>query len=531
MRSTQQNGTLISGFLRSLRTEPTALALALGDLQLSYAELWERSGKLAHAIREHVDPQESLIAILAYRSVTAYSGILGILASGRGYVPLNPKFPVERTRAMLSASGCKVLVVGSECAETLKLLLPYLETSLTLVFPDPEWSLSSREMLPHKVISIQRRDGVMEPYEPQVEGNAPAYLLFTSGSTGVPKGVTVSHDNVRSYLNYAKDRYGIDGDDRCSQNFDLTFDLSVHDLFASWDGGAAVCPFTEQLLVPATHITEQSLTVWFSVPSVAMMASRVGLLEPGAFPTLRLSLFCGEALSSNVATNWQLAASRSIVENLYGPTETTIAITSYRWDPLHSPHQCVAGIVPIGWIFQDQQYRVIDQKLAQVSKGDTGELCLAGSQVTRGYLNDAGTTAQQFVQLPQSNHELWYRTGDLVKEDERGCLYYLGRRDQQVKINGYRVELAEVEKVLRDAADTELVAAVSWPIAEGTASGIVAIICGSSTFQDDRVFALCEKTLPKYMVPTHIYHFDELPLNVNGKIDREQIKIMLKRLQ
>lgn len=137
----------------------------------------------------------------------------------------------------------------------------------------------------------------------------------------------------------------------------------------------------------------------------------------------------------------------------------------------------------------------------------------------------------QFVQLPHQNHELWYRTGDLVKEDERGCLYYLGRYDQQVKINGYRVELAEVESVLRNAAATELVAAVPWPITEGTASGIVAIVCGSSTSQDSRIITLCEKTLPKYMVPTHIHHFDELPFNINGKIDREQIKMMLDRLQ
>lgn len=523
----KQHRTLISGFLRSLRAHPHRVALELGEQLLTYAELWERGGRIANSLNGCLDPSAPLVALFANRSVTAYSGILGILAAGRGYVPLNPKFPVDRTLSMLSASGCKAVVVGEECEEAVKSLLPKVREPLTWLLPDRRDSAGIENFAPHRVITAMDMPGVADPRDPRVDGQATAYLLFTSGSTGTPKGVAVSQGNVTSYLSYVGPRYAIHPEDRCSQNFDLTFDLSVHDLFACWDAGAALCPFPEQYLVPASLINEKELTVWFSVPSVAMFASKLHLLEPGAFPSLRLSLFCGEALSARLATAWEQAAPNSIVENIYGPTEATIAITHYRWDPVRSPPECVRGIVPIGWMFDGQECAVVDDNLSPMPTGETGELCLAGSQVTAGYLHDPLRTRQQFVQLPGSAQTNWYRTGDLVKKDERGCLYYLGRKDHQVKISGYRVELQEIEHVLREAANTELAVAVPWPVSEGTASGIVAVIGGLDSSHDALIIKLCAERLPKYMVPTQIYHFADLPLNVSGKLDRPKIALLL----
>ncbi len=528
VRPQNQDRTLISGFLRSLRAHPNRVALELGEQRLTYAELWERAGRIANSLNECVDPGAPLVALFANRSVTAYAGILGILAAGRGYVPLNPKFPVDRTLSMLSASGCKAVIVGSECGEAVKSLLPRVKESLLWVLPDRSYGVGKEYFTPHRVITAEDMRGVAEPREPLVAGNTTAYLLFTSGSTGIPKGVAVSQGNVTSYLSYVGPRYAISPDDRCSQNFDLTFDISVHDLFVCWDAGATLCPFPEQYLVPASLINEKELTVWFSVPSVAMFASKLGLLQPGAFSSLRLSLFAGEALSARLAAAWQQAAPHSVLENIYGPTEATITISHYRWDPVRSPAECVRGIVPIGWIFEGQAGTVVDERLSPLPTGETGELCLAGSQVTTGYLNDPLRTRQQFVRLPGSDRTHWYRTGDLVKKDERGCLYFLGRRDHQVKISGYRVELQEIEQVLREAANTELAVAVPWPVSEGTASGIVAVIGGSDSSDDDRIINLCAERLPKYMVPTRIYHSADLPLNVSGKLDRQKIALLLK---
>jgi amino acid adenylation domain-containing protein len=531
MAPPQPSRSLITGFFRSLRASPGSTALELGDQSLSYEQLWTYGGKITACLNDTLDPSEKVVAVLANRSVGAYGGILGVLGSGRGYVPLNAKFPLERTLVMLSASGCKTLVVGQECAATLESLLPrldkYLDKPLTLILPDSGWEPDRQLSSPHRVISAGQLVKIADPRDPAVAGGDTAYLLFTSGSTGVPKGVAVSQSNVVAYMEYAAKRFGMHAGDRCSQNFDLTFDLSVHDLFTCWDAGATLCPYEEQTLTPATLVDEKQLTCWFSVPSVAMFASKLGILEPGAFPTLRWSLFCGEALSASLAEAWQQAANNSILENLYGPTEATIAITYYRWNSATSPAECVRGLVPIGWPFDGQQVCAVDEDLAPVALGESGELCLGGSQVTRGYLNDPEKTAKSFVHLKHTGDQVWYRTGDLVRQDERGCLFYLGRRDFQVKVNGYRVELQEIDLVLREAARTELAVAIPWPLSDGSASGIVGVLSGSDPARDQQIIAACETRLPRYMVPNRIYHFSQIPLNVNGKIDRGKITEML----
>src|SRR5580658_5398075 len=533
MAPSQQPRSLISGFFRSLLAYPGSPALELGELSLSYEQLWNYAGRITVCLHTTLDPSEKVVAVLANRSVGAYGGILGILGSGRGYVPLNAKFPLERTLVMLRASGCTTLVVGQECAATLESLLPrldkYLDQPLTLILPDAGWEPDPKRFSPHRLISARQLSSlnIADPVDPTVEGNAMAYLLFTSGSTGIPKGVAVSQSNAVAYMEYAAKRFGFHAADRCSQNFDLTFDLSVHELFTCWDAGATICPYAEQTLTPATLVEEKALTCWFSVPSVAMFASKLGLLDAGAFPTLRWSLFCGEALSASLAAAWQGAANNSILENLYGPTEATIAITYYRWDSATSPAECVRGLVPIGWPFDGQQVCAVDEDLAPVPIGESGELCLGGSQVTHGYLNDPDKTAKSFVRLKHAGDQIWYRTGDLVRQDDRGCLFYLGRRDFQVKVNGYRVELQEIDLVLREAARTELAVAIPWPLSDGSASGIVGVLSGSDPAQDDQIIATCKSRLPRYMVPNRIYHFPQIPLNVNGKIDRGKITEML----
>jgi amino acid adenylation domain-containing protein len=523
----QKQRSLISGFFHSLTTAPARLALEIGDDVLTYEQLWNYAGKITACLVQTLAPSESVVAILASRSVAAYGGILGILGSGRGYCPLNPKFPLDRTLVMLKASGCRTLIVGRECATVLESLLPQLDQPLTIIIPDSEWEPTAASPDKHRILKANELSQVADPIEPNPASHATAYLLFTSGSTGVPKGVAVTQSNAVAYMEYAKKRFGFHAEDRCSQNFDLTFDLSVHDLFTCWDAGATLVPYSEQTLTPATLVDEKELTCWFSVPSVAMFASKVGLLTPGAFPTLRWSLFCGEALSASLAESWQQAANNSILENLYGPTEATIAITWYRWNSNTSPAECVSGLVPIGWPFEGQQICAVNENLQLVPTGESGELCLGGSQVTPGYLNDPEKTAKSFVKLAHTGDKVWYRTGDLVRMDDRGCAYYLGRRDFQVKISGYRVELQEIDLVLREAAKTELAVAIPWPLSEGSASGIVGVVSGSDPSRDAEVIKACQTRLPRYMVPTRIYHFPQIPLNVNGKIDRGKITEML----
>jgi len=520
---------LLQGFLDSAERFASREALVVNDKTLSYRELRARTAAIARTILDRELESFPLAAILASRSETAYAGVLGILGSGKGYVPLNPKFPVDRTRKMLVLSGSRVLVVGREALGQLPSLLPETDRTLTVILPDLDDAADLCAAFPrHRFVSSRQMSaGAGFAFDIQVDSGAVAYLLFTSGSTGEPKGVPIHHSNLRSYIEYISNRYEVNERDRFSQEFEMTFDLSVHDMFICWERGACLFSVPEKsVMLPAKFIRDHGLTMWFSVPSVVALLSNMRLLQPRCFPSLRFSVFCGEPLSAAQAQHWQKAAPNSIVENLYGPTETTIAISHYRWDPSKSPQECLNGIVPIGWPFAGQQCRVADHERGEVS--ETGELCLAGSQVTDGYWNNPEKTQRQFVRLPETGETLWYRTGDLVKRGENGCLHYLGRMDHQVKIRGYRVELQEIEVVLRKTSQAEQVVAVPWPVVDGTADGVVAFVSGASNLDDLHILNRCREALPDYMVPRKIYRLEEMPLNDNRKIDRKNLVKLLE---
>jgi amino acid adenylation domain-containing protein len=521
---------LISGFLESAERFPLRHALVVNGKALTFVDLRLLAAKITATILRYEEDSHPLAALLAYRSVTAYAGILGILGAGKGYLPLNPKFPVVRTREMLSLSQSSVLIVGKECHQQLIELLTGTTRAFTVILPDiSDASALSVGFPQHRFIAESEMSASHDfSFRTEVNPRALAYLLFTSGSSGRPKGVPITQTNVRAYIEYVCDRYDVTERDRFSQEFDLTFDLSVHDLFVCWERGACLfCVPGSSVMAPAKFIRENSLTMWFSVPSVIGYLERMRLLRPGAFPSLRYSLFCGEALPSSFAQLWQEAAPQSIVENLYGPTETTIAISHYRWDKTRSPEECECGIVPIGWTFTGQQCVVVNENRQVLPTLASGELWLCGSQVSNGYWNDPQKTQEQFVSLPDMDAAVWYRTGDLVKQAENGCLHYMGRIDNQVKIKGFRVELQEVEAVVREACGSEHVICHAWPTVNGIAGGLVAFVSVSERCDKKKILAQCRQALPDYMVPSKIMLCDEMPLNSNGKVDRNKLVSLL----
>ncbi len=527
---TRQSTAMVDVFLASAATYPDRPAVRAGGVEVSYGDLLALAEGLAGAlIADSPAGEGRRCGVLGRRSGTFYSAVIGSMLASRVYVPLNPRFPEARNATMLAAAGADALVVDGRCVEQAQSVLVLCSDPLLVLLPDHDAVPSELAALGHHrfvcrgSIEQSRAHGIT----PSLGWDDGAYLLFTSGSTGKPKGVLVSQGNGLTYIDNVLDRYRPTPDDRFSQVFDPTFDLSIHDMFLCWASGACLYAAPDSGTIGLfSYIRKNELTFWFSVPSTAAFMERYGMLKSGAFPSLRWSLFCGEALPNGVAQSWQRAAARSTVENLYGPTEATIAFTVHRFRGAQSDD--AESVVPIGEPLPGQQVAIIDREDRPVGTGEVGELCLGGPQVTPGYWQRPDLTEARFAP-PQGagGGTRWYRTGDLAVADGDGPLRFMGRVDNQVKIRGYRVELQEIEGVVRMVAKTSLVAVV--PLCEGDgglAVGLVVFTCGSAA-DATAVQDHCKGRLPEYMVPARVEELEHWPVNANGKTDYGALKRLL----
>lgn len=513
-------------FENSVLTNPNGVCLFVGERQFSYAELDNMVTQIAGLL---LNDKEPFVGILACRSLTAYAGILAVLKSGKGYVPLSPRFPEERNKIIKDLAGFKTLIVGKECLHEAKYMLKD-NKQLALIFPFIKKAEIKGLCLSSYNIYTQE-DLTSTKVETACTGKGDyAYMLFTSGSTGTPKGVPISHGNVRSYIDYLANRYKINNSDKFSQLFDLTFDLSVHDLFLCWQGGAELhCIPEKSTMAPAKFIKDNELTFWFSVPSVGQFMSRFKMLKPGVFPNLKYSLFCGESLPASIADEWQHAAPNSVVENIYGPTEATIGISNYLWNPEKDRNKTHNGIVSIGKVFSTQEFAIVNEKNRLIQPGEEGELCLAGSQVAIGYWNNQSKTREFFVRLSQKGEEVWYKTGDIVKVDVEGDIYYVSRKDCQVKIRGFRIDLAEIDYIISEFTGETPVVSVPFPVDTGIVESIYTFVPATLVQTQEDILCACRRKLPDYMIPQGIITIEEFPHNANGKIDRNKLSSLIRK--
>lgn len=482
-----------------------------------YDQVWARALKLASVLIEG-SKGESFIGVLAERDPSAYLAILSILAAGKGYVPLNPALPDARLARVVTQAQLKTVVIGRGQSARAAELMSTCQGVRTLVDPESDDGRLDEE----GVTVIQARDiSAATPRSGRPHSDAaPAYLLFTSGSTGEPKGVAVTNANLCAYLDFVCPFFRYSPDDCHSQTFELTFDLSVHDMMCAWTTGGALSPIVAaDLLSPARIVKRESITCWFSVPALGLIMERTRALRPDLLQSLRVSLFCGEPFPASLAQQWQQAAPNSIVENLYGPTEATIAFTRYRWDAGTSQPQCRYGLVPLGKPFPGLRTAIAVADDLSFSGQAKGELWLAGAQITPGYLNSPDQTAKRFCEHASMPGVIWYRTGDIVERGSDDVLHFVGREDDQIKFRGHRISLLEIEGALREAAEAQVAAAVAFPRDGHQVLGITGIVQGDPSQREATIAGLAAR-LPSYMIPHKLIFVRQMPRTLIGKIDR-----------
>lgn len=501
--------SLVEWFGAGLRLNRTGVALRIGTRVYIYDEIHQLALTWAGTLLEAAREPLSAVGVLASRSIESYAGLLAVLYAGATVVPLSPDFPLDRTVAMAKAAGVSAVIVdgrGSAAVEELSAALPGL---LVLAPTEP-------------VDGCLTADAATALDRPQeTDMCRPGYVLFTSGSTGRPKGARVTHANMDHFLRFNQARYGLTPADVLSQTFDQTFDLFMFDVFMAWGSGACLVSTPAQAFVDLPRFVQRNgLTVWFSVPSAIRLARSRSTLTANSMPSLRWSLFCGEPLRAEDAAAWNAAASLGALENLYGPTELTIACSAYRWRPDEPAERLVHGIVPIGQVYAGLDHLLLDGNQAAA---DEGELCVSGPQTFPGYLDPADDAGRFW----RARGRAWYRTGDRVRRLDDGALAYLGRTDHQIKIRGYRVEPAEIEARLRahPGVDEAVAVLVSPP-----AGPAVALFHTGQDIPGAEFSSTLAAYLPEFMVPRWFWRLDSLPLNANGKTDRVRLADLAARL-
>jgi amino acid adenylation domain-containing protein len=493
-------------------------ALYVAGRAWSYEELRNGQRAIGEFLTARGIAGQQTVGVLANKSMLVYQSLLGIMERGNIYVPMAPKFPAARLAQIADQAELKAIIVENASVEKAAELLQQCRSELLVLLPQAK-------ELPESLIPLQRHNFVVGEADAaalrpggvlfNTRGEHYAYLLFTSGSTGLPKGVPVTHANACACIEAVQKRFPLVASDRVAHFAELTFDISIGEMFLTWKAGACLyAPQMSELMVPSEFVRRHELTVWSSVPTLANNMRAVGALKPGSLPSVRLSLFCGEPLSRELADAWTKAATASTTVNLYGPTEASIFATSYVYDG-----SSTTNIVPLGVGLDQMQCRVVDETNHDVAADAVGELLLAGPQVVSGYWENPEATARAFQTLSgDRGGRVWYHTGDLVSVSKEWGLLFHGRKDRQIKMRGYRIELMEIESVLKHVTGAEAAAAVPIHQGDGRYEQIIAY-CNRINLDEASIKVQCGAHLPDYMVPLRIVGLAALPTNDNGKID------------
>jgi amino acid adenylation domain-containing protein len=504
---------------------PDSIALVMNDERVSYAALEEASNRLARRLQADGCVRGDRVCFLTPKSPAAIISELGILKADCAYVPLDPSSPAPRLAKIVAACEPRCVLVAGSMARLLSETLAEANLSAAPVIGSLD---AEAPLTPDLEIGFSRSDLTAfscEPLDYRNRGDDTAHILFTSGSTGAPKGVQITHNNAMRFIEWAARYFGASQEDRHSGHPPLHFDLSTFDIYATLGAGAQLHLVQAELnLLPnkiAEFIRRHELTQWFSAPSLLNYMARQDVVAQGDFPTLKRLLWCGEVFPTPALRYWMKRLPHVSFTNLYGPTEATIA-SSYYTVPALPPRDDTP--IPIGTPCDGEELLVLNDSLQPAPLGEIGDLFIKGVGLSPGYWRDERKTSEVF--LDTTSYGRIYKTGDLAKVGEDGLVYFLGRADSQIKSRGYRIELGETETALNALGLLRECAVVA--INTGGFEG--ATICCAYVPQpgvDHNPATLrkaLSRVLPNYMLPTRWARLDRLPQNGNGKIDRRLIR-------
>lgn len=480
-------------FSQSAEKFPDKAAINWKGQDLTFAGLECSSSQLAFALKGLGVKRGDRVAFCLQKSPKAIMAILGILKVDSAYVPLNPKAPEARIAQMIADAQPSVVI----CEKATR----------NLVKSGKIFDLDEKaEMLLDMPASQMHCKNTSADL---------AYILYTSGSTGLPKGVMITHGNIINATDWAVEEFGISDKDRMSQHPPLHFDLSTFDLYCAFKAGATLYLVPEELsLFPGQllkFIEENKLTIWNSVPSVFVYLWNSGLVKVDRLSIVRKFFFNGEGFPTRFLSEWMKTFPKKEFVNMYGPTETTVQCTFYR---IPTPPIDLAKLVPIGKACRNAEVFLVD-----------GELCVAGAGVGLGYWSNPEKTAVSFVADPRPGKAgIVYKTGDLAHLLPDGNYEFIGRRDFQVKVMGNRIELGDVEAALLALPYIEDAAAVAIDLAQTGGHELVGFVKLKEAEEESVIKADLAKIIPSYMIPSKIKIVSLLPRTSTGKVDRNKLK-------
>ncbi len=504
---------------------PEAIALVMHGKALTYGELEQSTNQLARLLQDAGCRRGDRVCFAIPKSFRALIAIGGILKAGCVHVPIDTSSPAPRVSKLLRSADPR-FVLGVESSAS---LLDNLCANEGWAGQLPVGWMDEIPPRNHKFVAkftwsdAKRYSAEPLTYQNNVEDAA--HILFTSGSTGDPKGVVITHANVIHFVNWATKYFGMKEGDRISGHPPLHFDLATFDIFGAFAVGAELHLVPPELnLLPnklADFIRKSELNQWFSVPSVLNYMAKFDVVKCNDFPTLERLLWCGEVFPTPPLIYWMKRLPNVSFTNLYGPTEATIASSYYRVEECPSDE---TQAIPIGTACDGEELLVLDRELHEVPRGETADLYIRGVGLSPGYWRDAEKTKSAFV--PYGDGDRAYRTGDLARVGDDGLVYFVGRADTQIKSRGYRIELGEIEVALNAFKELKECAVVAVPT-EGFENNL---ICCAYVPQENTETTHVEirrklsALLPPYMLPSRWSQYSLLPKNPNGKIDRRKIQ-------